>query len=463
VPVYIRRPNDYFIRKQILLLFLAATLPRFVLASFLFFAEFNDKQWIRWTRENAIHLDTLDSQEFDMGCLSFLDPLLEGKRIVFLGEPDHYIHEKYDYRLIFIKYLYQKGWRHIGMEMGRSDGRRVDRFLESGDKTHLNRLGLYGYRGDIRHDRDDFVNLSPGLKQQRFWDSFLGEEYWFLQQLYLLGSTSESGLSRISWFGYDVDTWPGGGYADARELTAEAREHPVVRNLWAKLARVEGETRGEEVIRLEEALKFLKDEQSAVMESIGQTKGNELERTIHCLLDSLAFLTAAWEGRNADTWIPANANREKTMFRQVDDIIAGLPSDQQIILLGHNMHLSKDHTTVGYPSFYPMWETLGSYLTAKYPDEVLSIWMLYDRGHHATLSREDKVFEDVQSHPWRIERHLAQAGALFLLPIKGEGPGNEYLSKTSYFCVNGRLGKGILQNQIDVLFFINKVKAIRKR
>jgi hypothetical protein len=89
--------------------------------------------------------------------------------------------------------------------------------------------------------------------------------------------------------------------------------------------------------------------------------------------------------------------------------------------------------------------------------------MLYDRGRHATLGRDDKVFEDIQSHPWRIERSLAQAGSLYLLPIDRRDPEGEFLAEATHFGVNGRLGRGILQNQMDVLFFIDKVKAIRKR
>src|SRR5262245_32561921 len=48
------------------------------------------------------------------------------KRVVFLGEPDHYIQEKYEMRLAFLRRLFARGWRRIGMEMGRSDGAHVD-------------------------------------------------------------------------------------------------------------------------------------------------------------------------------------------------------------------------------------------------------------------------------------------------------------------------------------------------
>jgi len=425
-------------------------------------AEIQEKQWIESVKQSAIPIDSLDRDTFDPSTLSFLDPLLEGKRIVYLGEPDHYIHEKYDYRLMFIDYLYKKGWRHIGMEMGRSDGHRVDRFLETGDVSHLGRLGLYGYKEDLRSDRDDLAKLSPGLRQQKFWDNFLSEEYWFLQQLFLLGTASDGADQRIRWFGYDIDTWPGGGYSDCLEWTQENSENPIIKDLRSRIARVAGESREEETTRLRGVLEFVQKERAALKESLGEAAAIELERTIHCLLDSMIFMTSAWEGRNSSSWIDAFVTREKTMFRQVEEILVDLPQDAKIILLGHNMHLSKDHRTLGYPNYYPMWTTLGSYLFSRYPDEIISIWMLYDHGRHASLELED-VYEEVKSHPWRIEQILRKAGSLYLLPIHNDGLEENYLSQNRYFGVNGRLGKGILKNQMDVLFFIDKVNAIKKR
>ena len=67
--------------------------------------------------------------------------MLAGKRFVFLGEPDHFIVEKYPFRLLFIQHLLGRGWRHVGMETGRSVGWRVDRYLETGDASDLSTEG----------------------------------------------------------------------------------------------------------------------------------------------------------------------------------------------------------------------------------------------------------------------------------------------------------------------------------
>ena len=38
---------------------------------------------------------------------------LIGKRIVFLGESHHWVHEKYTCRELLLRYLVSRGWRHI--------------------------------------------------------------------------------------------------------------------------------------------------------------------------------------------------------------------------------------------------------------------------------------------------------------------------------------------------------------
>ncbi|HEX3043266.1 MAG TPA: hypothetical protein VHY08_00815, partial [Bacillota bacterium] len=62
--------------------------------------------FISWAREHALRTDSLDAQNAEIEKLSILDPLLARKRIVYLGEEDHWVHEKSDYRLLLLRYLY---------------------------------------------------------------------------------------------------------------------------------------------------------------------------------------------------------------------------------------------------------------------------------------------------------------------------------------------------------------------
>ena len=50
--------------------------------------------------------------------LERFDEALKGKRIVYLGEMDHFVAERMEFRLMLIRELSRRGFRRIGLEMG---------------------------------------------------------------------------------------------------------------------------------------------------------------------------------------------------------------------------------------------------------------------------------------------------------------------------------------------------------
>ncbi len=119
-----------------------------------------EDDFIAWAAERAVRFETLDWRDADINGLSVLDEALAGKRFIYLGESDHFMDEKNDFRMILIRYLVSKGFRNIGMEMGMSDARRMDLYLATGDESHLDRIAIYGYEGGRREDRNDDVEGS---------------------------------------------------------------------------------------------------------------------------------------------------------------------------------------------------------------------------------------------------------------------------------------------------------------
>src|SRR5258708_3582178 len=97
------------------------------------------------------------------------DALVAGKRFAFIGEPDHFIHEKYAYRLAMLKYLAGRGFTHLGEELGASDAMRINRFIATGDESQLERVTIYGYSGTSRTDRDD---TPTGILSASFGDAY---------------------------------------------------------------------------------------------------------------------------------------------------------------------------------------------------------------------------------------------------------------------------------------------------
>jgi hypothetical protein len=50
--------------------------------------------FVAWARGRAIHFDA-SATDLDPALLAPLETMLAGKRFAYIGEPDHFIHEKY--------------------------------------------------------------------------------------------------------------------------------------------------------------------------------------------------------------------------------------------------------------------------------------------------------------------------------------------------------------------------------
>jgi erythromycin esterase-like protein len=426
----------------------------------------SEGEFIQWVREEAVLLETLDCEAFDLNDLSFLDKALESKRIVYLGVSDHWIHEKYDYRLIMIRYLLTKGWRHIGMEMGYSDGKRIDKYLQTGDKSQLDRVALYGYEGDLRADRDDRPRSFLGMQNPQFRSSFIDEEHWFLHQLRKLDKGRSPGDSRIRWFGFDVTFFPGGGYADARHILRDHTSEPLVQVFLGRLERVPGETRADEAQRLYDLADDVEDNSTGIQDVLGNEDAGELVRTLRNMSDSFLFCEAASEGTRTMKWLIGLQKREEAMIKLMDELLGELPANEKIILLGHNLHLSKDSENillgpVGTPA-HRLWPSLGSHLEHKLPGEIYSFWMTYDHGRHgAVLLAEGS--EEVPSDPARIEHPFARLDSAFILQINSGLKMQSFLETEHGFNQNGSTASCIMRDQTDAIFFIPEVTAPKKR
>jgi erythromycin esterase-like protein len=424
-----------------------------------------EAEFVEWVRESAISLDADAWTEADLAGFAALDKLLEGKRFVYLGEADHYVREKYDFRLIFIEYLFKKGFRRIGMEMGYSDGKRIDRYLATGDEAILDRVTQFGFKGYLREDRDDIPAGFPGIENPEFRKTFFSEELRFIRKLRALNESLSPGGKRLSWFGFDISFFPGGGYVDARKLLEEHSSEPLVKDILQRMQRVEGESRLEEAERLRGLLEHVQERSPQLEGLLGATAAKELTTIILRLAESLVFCEAANQGPMAASWLSGLIEREQTMCRFMDDYLEELGPDEKIIFMGHNLHLCKksQEITLG-PAGSPMpkmWKAIGTHLALDRPGEVFAVWMTYDHGRHGTVLIEAGV-EDVPSRPGSVESFLARAGPVFFLPLNS-GDGREaFLRKEIDFNQNGSVSSAIVPDQADAIFFVREVSAIRK-
>jgi len=423
--------------------------------------------FVAWTKSAAIHFDRLDWRGPAGEKLGVLDGALARKRVVFLGEPDHYIHEKYAFRLIMIEHLVKKGWRHIGMEMGRSDGQRLDRYLQTGDETFLDRMAAYGCEEYKRSDRDDepsglFARVKERLEASRA--AFWAEERRFAAALLEINRSREKGTPPVRFFGFDVDLVPDCGYGDLEAILAAADSPtPLADSLHGALQRIAGETREEEVERLTRVVEKVQKQKAALVELLGEAGSELFSRTLSSLRDSFAITARVFHTASPVELMDALAQRETVMFRHFDEYMEGLGQGEKVILMGHNLHLSKDSEwlsggRLGEP--VALWRTIGTHVAESLPGQAYSIWLLYDHGQNSGYLSADGAV-DIPSKPDSVEHLLARAGTNFLLPLEGTLGDGRYLNEARNFTQNGEYGSGIIPRQADAIFFVETVSALR--
>jgi len=421
--------------------------------------------FLEWARGVAILLDDFGDDRADVERLAFLDKALEGKRIVYLGEPNHWIHEKYAYRLLMVRYLFSRGWRHLGEELSWSDGRRVDRYLETGEPGQLDRVTAYGYEGANRTDRDDKpTGLLKDSSSSFTTELFRAEQVRFAQALRRMSESRPLGSERLHFFGFDADYVPGAGYEHIDELLCPARDSPLVAEMRALLARVEGETVQEESARFGEALEWLEEN----VDRVERVTGIEsCERLRYALLNTRDSLDYVAEANPATDWAAlrrAMAKRELIMQRHVATLLSELGPEGKVILMAHNQHLAKDDAGIKAPevgagpggSLVP---STGAYINSLFPKEVFSVWMLYDHG------RDCQPFSwlrsEVRSLPSSLNAVLAEVGSAFILPTHSSDPRSRLMSSESEIVsLYNQVLRTRLATQCDAVFFVREVSPL---
>src|SRR5437660_1172467 len=79
----------------------------------------------------------LDGEHAPLSPFAALDDLAARARFAFLVEFDHMIHEKWQFRLLCVRYLVSRGWRWFGEELDWREGERIERYLRTGDDRLL--------------------------------------------------------------------------------------------------------------------------------------------------------------------------------------------------------------------------------------------------------------------------------------------------------------------------------------
>jgi hypothetical protein len=117
--------------------------------------------------------------------LSVLDELADAADVAFVVEMEHFVHEKYEFRLMCVRYLASHGFTWFGEEIQPSWGERTNRYLETGDESLL----------DIPDEAPWY--MSGVLTQATVVPELKVEHARFAREL-------RRSVPQVRWFGFDI-------------------------------------------------------------------------------------------------------------------------------------------------------------------------------------------------------------------------------------------------------------------
>ncbi|QRN94237.1 erythromycin esterase family protein [Archangium violaceum] len=418
-----------------------------------------------WVRANSTGWSDPESTQLEPRVAERVDAMIGDARIVYLGEPDHYIHEKYPYRLALLRHLFARGFRHVGMEMGTSDAARIDRFLELGDPASLERVVLHGYSGATPQERRELERFQPRTESDReATTAFAAEEKRFAHAMRELSESRAPGTERLHFFGFDTEGILGGGYQDLRDTLAPHADRAEAQGLLARLALVEGESLGDEALRVFKLAEEVREDPAPYRAAFGEAVATRLLEQLDALSESFVFQLGRLQSRTLADRHRFYARREEFMHKTLDRWLEAHPGEK-LILLGHNTHLSRDSSTLrAGPSdgeHEPMWRSIGTHVVEPRPQEVFVFWLLAPEGEHLMPDGRQPVTRRVPLREGSVEAALAPHGDAFLLDLRQRPPGTlldevtDYGNPSSY--AHGPVGRNA-----DAVVFFRKISPPRK-
>ncbi|WXH32100.1 hypothetical protein WA016_06081 [Myxococcus stipitatus] len=383
--------------------------------------------------------------------------------VLALGEGDHFVAEKYEYRLAFLRRLIQRnGVRHIALEMGASDAARIDRYLKTGDERWLHRVVLYGYAGEDDDERRELAPIARGDRRPPD-DAWAEAERSFFRRLRALGQ--EQG-TRIHVFGFDFDAAPGGGYADARRALESCADTPSVQALRPRLTPPRNTSPSAEVTRLEKLIVSLDTERTSLDADCGAAQVD----AARAALDQLAFSYRTffeWHAAQADTSAQGPLRlrrmfdeRESQMYLRYTRWTQALPAGARVVLLGHDMHVARDSEVLRYgraPHDLPMWRSLGTRIEEARPGGLWVCWLLYGDGTRYTPT-SPTGHSVVSLRPDSLEATLARTPGRHLVLME-RVPAGTVVDQASAFGTETSEGSGPVRTVTDAIVFLPEAHA----
>lgn len=409
-----------------------------------------------WLKAHAVALSSLD------------EPLPEAvtaalraqasRRFIALGEGDHFVADKYAYRLALLQTLVmQLGARQLVMEIGGSDAARIDAFLESGDEAELERVVLYGYRGHSAAEQRELAPF-PAIEPSSCEARFVRGELAFWREVRALSQQAQlSDGRRVRLFGFDFDAKPGGGFEDARRALQQcAAGHALM----SQLTPPQGSSGLQEVQRLRRLAEQIQSAESGLPQTCGEASASQIAQIIRRLADAYD-IAMAWAQAGEDL------AAKRAMFDRREALMAeqlrALPPQggAPMVVLGHNMHLAKRSSELRFGPAgddLPMWPSVMTRLEEESPGSVFVMWLLYGRGTRLHPGPDGACEQEVRVADASVEELLDSLGQDIFVPV-AEAPSPSFMDEPLPFGTHTSRASGRLRGAVDALIYLRTAHA----
>jgi hypothetical protein len=353
-------------------------------------------------RAAAVPLDSVARRDL-------FERAIGSRRIVALGESHHFVHETYALRAVVLDDLESFGFRHLGVEIARTDGVTLDHYLRTGSTQVLDRVGTFGYLGP--GDRPYEGILGVGRDQYPAAE-LRGEYQRLLDGLRDPGRGSHAvGAQRWSVFGFDIDYLPGVAAERLDTIQNLVGSDPV------------------EVARARATLEV----------------SRRYEEAVRAASDYAALsVPMAW--------------RETLMTDHVLHELGRIGGDAKVVLAGHNLHVGAGADRIeiagGVGPGGGKVAPLGAALAANDVDSCC-MWMLHDHGADSGPPPGDGR---VRSVPGSLNAAFAQVGPAFAIATDALPEFDDVWAIASMF---GGVVHGRPAELCDVLLFVAETSVLR--
>ena len=319
-----------------------------------------------WIKKNSIVIQSIDSINYTD--LQFLEPLLEGKRIVQLGEDDHKTAEHSLMKVRIIKYLHEElGYEVIAFESG-----LIDCYLVNSNIPALSAVDALEHSLFHTWHTEEVLPLFEYLKETSSLSNPL---------IFAGFDTQPSGKRNEEMFGFfyellndlDEDYASEIGTLEETILTAESSEE------FANFAA------GDQApIQIYEDLATYID---LYQEDLQQS--NPLMPGVVQVAEQTAWSRARFlEGmmlydpfQNGDAFIV----RDNSMAKNIEFLAEELYPDKKIIIWAHNIHISETST-------FGDIDNMGSYLADYFGDDLFTIGLIGYRPPTISIYLDDLLY-----------------------------------------------------------------------